>query len=125
MIAAEIWALQSLILKKSTSRRLLEPKEFRQKLATTYIDLIENALSASHVAPIAFTPIFIFEDLELIPQPLKDWLANDFNQALRKSKFFENTRFLLSSEKSMAHFEAFFCELWLFQAPRNHALPFE
>lgn len=86
----------------------LEPKEFRQKLATTYIDLIENALSASHVAPIAFTPILIFEDLELIPEPLKDWLANDFNQALRKSKFFQNTRFLLSSEKSMAHFEAFF-----------------
>ena len=50
----------------------LEPKEFRQKLATTYVDLIENALSASQIAPIAFTPILIFEDLELIPEPLKD-----------------------------------------------------
>ncbi len=86
----------------------LEPKEFRKKLATTYIDLIENALSTSLIAPIAFTPILIFEDLELIPEPLKDWLATDFNLALRKSKFFQNTRFLLSSEQSMAHFEAFF-----------------
>ncbi len=86
----------------------LEPKQFRKKLATTYVDLIENALSSSNAVPIAFTPIFIFEDLELIPEPLKDWLANDFNQALRKSKFFQNTRFLLSSEKSMVHFKAFF-----------------
>ena len=103
-------------------RHGLEASEFKKGIAAGYVDLIEESLAESKAQPERFTPVFIFEDLDLIPEEIQSWLTNEFNQSLRKSKFFKNTRFIFTSSSSGTAFETFFAD---FGFSELHEIPLQ
>ena len=77
-----------------------------QKVAPKILESLERLISShEETEPL---PIFVFDDLDQYPKFILDWLANDFNQALRQSKYFSKSRFLFAAKDTSPTLVSFF-----------------
>ena len=96
-----------------------------ESLAKKFVSVWENILSTSEINHLDFTPILVFEDMDKMPIDVLNWLCQDFNHAIRKSKVFQNTRFLFTSTQRKNVYESFFSQFGISQIEEIEVKPLD
>ena len=72
--------------------------DFGNELANALVQLLESRLGAIHEKLNRFVPILSIDNIHLASGNLIEWFVGPFNQAIRESRLFKNSRFLFSAE---------------------------
>lgn len=67
------------------------------------LETLVKGLNLTHACP-----MFALDDLDQYPDALLNWIAGPLNQALRKSKFFQKSRFLFTAQSNDHRLQTFF-----------------
>ena len=112
------------IIQTESQHRIDNTKiDLPESLAKKFVSVWENILSSSEINHLDFTPILVFEDMDKMPIDVLNWLCKDFNHAIRKSKVFQNTRFLFTSTQRKSVYESFFSQFGISQIEEIEVQP--
>ena len=76
----------------------LDPEKEKEVYKDVSSVLVKNLVElVASDSPDRNAPVFVLDDLDQYSDDLLDWLADDFNHALRESKGFTKARFLFSA----------------------------
>lgn len=84
------------ILPHTKNESELAGKESQEKVVGVLIEQLEELIKDLKLENCC--PVFALDDFDKYSDPLLDWIAGPFNQALRKSNFFQKSRFLFTAE---------------------------
>jgi hypothetical protein len=93
-----------------------------EELGTFFIDKLSNSLLENDVNPGGLTPVLVFDGIDKTDDKILSWLSGAFNQALRKSAFFSNTRFIFASNQLTGRIKEFFSKFG-FSSPVEIRVP--
>lgn len=97
------------VVQFNSKNRIKSPEASEiEELGTFFIDKLSKSLIENDVNPRDLTPVLVFDGIDKIDDKILSWLSGAFNQALRKSAFFSNTRFLFTSNQLTNRIKDFF-----------------
>ena len=82
--------------------------DFGNELANALVQLLESRLGAIHAQLNRFVPILSIDNIHLASNNLIEWFVGPFNQAIRESSLFKNSRFLFSAEDYSQRLQSIF-----------------
>ena len=88
--------------------RRSNPETATHSIADLMIGAFEQYVFNVHQGVEKIIPVISFANLSKLNENLIDWLASDFNQALRKSKKFRSTRFIFWDTEETVRVASFF-----------------
>ena len=70
---------------------------FSAELAETFVHSLENKIKDANHELAKVTPVILIDDIHLLNPKTSSWFTSEFNNSLRKSKLFQNSRFIFTT----------------------------